>query len=108
MNRLESFVYQRVKNNYLLKDAVRNIYQAFYDLLPNYESKFQHEPIILENSFFGFHDVKPFSRDNSRLLACRLQIPLRMPTKDDVLEVGYYTDEYSGAWHHVGKTCAWN
>lgn len=108
MNRLESFVYQRVKNNYLLKDAVRNIYQAFYDLLPNYESKFLYEPIILENSFFGFHDVKPFSRDNSRLLACRLQIPLRMPTKDDVLEVGYYTDEYYGAWHHVGKTRAWN
>ena len=108
MNRLESFVYQRVKNNYLLKDAVRNIYQAFYDLLPNYESKFQHEPIILEDSFFGFHDVKPFSRDNGRLLGCRLSIPLRMPTKDDALEVGYYTGERYGEWHNVGKTRAWN
>ena len=108
MNRLEAFVYQRVKNNYLLKDAVRNVYQAFYDLLPNYESRFQHDPIVLEDSFFGFHDVKPFSRDNSRLLAGRLSIPLRMPTKDDALEVGYYTGENYSQWHHLGNTHAWN
>ena len=108
MNRLEAFVYQRVKNNYILKDLVRNLYQGFYDLLPNYASRFQQEPVVLDNSFFGFHDVKPFSRDNSRLLACRLTIPLRMPTKDDVLEVGYYTGECYGEWHHVGKTRAWN
>ena len=108
MNRLEAFVYQRVKNNYLLKDAVRNIYQGFYDLLPNYASKFQHEPVVLEDSFFGFHDVKPFSCDNSQLLGCRLTIPLRMPTKDDVLQVGYYAGENYGAWHCLGETRAWN
>ena len=108
MNKLEAFVYQRVKNNYLLKDAVRNVYQAFYDLLPNYESHFEHEPIVLEDSFFGFHDVKPFSSDNSKLLACRLTIPLRMPTQDDVLLVGYYAGERYGEWHPLGETRAWN
>lgn len=108
MNKLEAFVYQRVKNNYLLKDAVRNIYQAFYDLLPNYESRFQQEPVVLEDSFFGFHDVKPFSRDNSRLLACRLTIPLRMPTKDDPLEVGYYDGDHYAGWHRLDETRAWN
>ena len=108
MNRLEAFVYQRVKNNYILKDLIRNVYQGFYDLLPNYASRFQQEPVVLADSFFGFHDVKPFSCDNSRLLACRLTIPLRMPTKDDVLEVGYYAGEHYGEWHHVGKTQAWN
>ena len=108
MNKLEAFVYQRVKNNYLLKDAVRNVYQAFYDLLPNYDSRFHHEPVVIEDSFFGFHDVKPFSRDNSRLLACRLSIPLRMPTKDDALQVGYYTGERYGEWHALGETHAWN
>lgn len=108
MNRLEAFVYQRVKNNYLLKDAVRNIYQGFYDLLPNYPSKFLNEPVVLEDYFFGFHDVKPFSRDNSRLLACRLQIPLRMPTKDDALEVGCLSGKHYSEWHLMGTTRAWN
>ena len=108
MNKLEAFVYQRVKNNYILKDLVRNLYQGFYDLLPNYASRFHQEPVVLADSFFGFHDVKPFSRDNDRLLACRLTIPLRMPTKDDVLEVGYYTGERYDEWHYVGKTRAWN
>jgi len=80
----------------------------FYDLLPNYESKFSSEPIVLEDCFFGFHDVKPFSNKNSRLLSNRLTIPLRMPTKDDVLEVGYwYGDNFSECYtkysnlHHV-------
>ena len=40
MNKIEAFVYKRVKNNYVLKNLLRNMYQGFYDLLPNYESKF--------------------------------------------------------------------
>ena len=108
MNKLEAFVYERVKNNYVLKDAIRNIYQGFYDLLPNYESQFCSEPIVLEDCFFGFHDVKPFSNKNSRLLSNRLTIPLRMPTKDDVLEVGYWSGDNFSEWHKVGETCAWN
>lgn len=108
MNKLESFVYQRVKNNHLLKNAVRNIYQGFYDLLPNYESKFLNEPIVREGCFFGFHDVTPFSRDNKRLLGNQLTIPLRMPTKEDMLEVGYWTGKDYGEWHPLGETRAWN
>jgi len=108
MNKIEQFVYQRVKNNYLLKDFLRNVYQGFYDCLPNYDSWFLNEPMVKEGCFFGFHDVKPFSSDNSMLLCCRLSIPLRMPTKDDLLEVGYWTGEDYSEWHRVGETCAWN
>lgn len=108
MNKIEEFVYQRVKNNYVLKDAIRNIYQGFYDLLPNYDSKFSDEPIVLEDCYFGFHDVKSFSRDNSRLLSNRLSIPLRMPTKDDLLEVGFFTGDNYSNWHKLGETRAWN
>lgn len=108
MNKLEAFVYERVKNNYVLKDAIRNIYQGFYDLLPNYDSKFPSEPIVLEDHYFGFHDVKPFSPDNKRLLSNRLTIPLRMPSRDDVLEVGFSDGPNYGAWHRLGETKAWN
>ena len=44
MNKIEAFVYKRVKNNYVLKNLLRNMYQGFYDLLPNYESKFIVKP----------------------------------------------------------------
>ena len=108
MNKIEAFIYGRVKNNYVLKDALRNIYQGFFDLLPNYESQFAHPPIVLEDCFFGFHDVKPFSRDNRLLLSNRLTIPLRMPTKDDVLEVGYWSGEKYSEWQKLGETHAWN
>ena len=32
MNKIEEFVYTRVKNNYVLKNFLRNMYQGFYDL----------------------------------------------------------------------------
>lgn len=108
MNKLEAIVYHRVKNNHLLKNAVRNIYQGFYDLLPNYPSWFLNPPVVLADSFFGFHDVTPFSSNNSLLLGCRHNIPLRMPTKDDTLEVGYWTGENYSRWHCLGETRAWN
>ena len=78
MNKFESFVYKRVKNNYVLKNIIRNIYQGFYDLLPNYESKFCSIPIVHKDCFFGFHDLNPFNSDNSRILSNRLTIPLHM------------------------------
>ena len=108
MNKLEEFVYKRVKNNYLLKDFLRNLYQGFYDLLPNYDSNFKYVPIVLEDSFFGFHDVKPFSSDNKLLLCNSLIIPLRMPSKDDVLEVGFRSGKDYTDWHKIGVTKAWN
>lgn len=108
MNKLESFVYNLVKNNYIIKNLVRNTYQMCYDLLPNYESSFSQAPILRESSFFGFHDVTPFSADGTRHLACRLSIPLRMPNRDDLLEVGYWTGENFAEWVHLGETGAWN
>lgn len=108
MNKLELFVYGKVKNNYILKNAIRNIYQGFYDLLPNYKSRFLSKPIVKENCFFGFHDVTPFSNDNSKLLSNRLTIPLRMPTEEDVLEVGYWYGNNYEKWQKISETKAWN
>lgn len=54
MNKIEEFVYTRVKNNYVLKNFLRNMYQGFYDLLPNYESKFAVTPLVKEDCFLDF------------------------------------------------------
>ena len=108
MNQLESFVYKKVKNNYIIKNAIRNIYQGFYDLMPNYDSKFCTQPIVLKNCFFGFHDLNPFSQDNKRILSNKLTIPLRMPTSNDILEVGFWNGTDFGKWNKIGETKAWN
>jgi hypothetical protein len=108
MNKIETFVYGLVKNNYLLKNAIRNIYQGFYDLIPNKESSFAHQPIVLENCFFGFHDLNPFSDDNNNILSNRLTISLRMPKKGDTLEVGFWSGKDFRTWTKVGETIAWN
>ena len=57
MNKIESYVYKKVKNNYLLKNSLRNIYQGFFDLLPNYDSKFSSSLLVREGYYFGFHDL---------------------------------------------------
>ena len=108
MNKLEAFVYKRVKNNYIIKNLLRNIYQGMYDLMPNYESKFESEPIVLEGYFFGFHDVTPFSEGSSKILSNHLLIPLRMPSEEDALEVGYFYGINFSIWHKIGETHAWN
>lgn len=108
MNKIESLVYGCVKNNYVIKTALRNLYQGFYDLLPDRESRFSRPPIVHENCFFGFHDCDPFSEDGSKVLSNRLTIPLRMPTEKDMLEVGYWAGERFSEWHKIGETVAWN
>lgn len=108
MNKLETFVYNRVKSNYLIKNCIRNIYQGFYDIFPKKESFFSEKPIICENSFFGFHDSNPFSKDGSKHLAYKLQIPLRMPERGDALEIGYWSGQRFEKWNSIAKTYAWN
>ena len=108
MNVIESFVYNRVKNNYLLKNLLRNAYQGFYDLLPNYESRFFRPILVRENSFYGFHDNCPFSLDGTKTLAYRLTIPLRMPEQGDKLEIGCWTGKDFSQWGKIGESFAWN
>ena len=90
MNKIERFVYKRLRNAPMLKTIVRNGYQAFFDIIPtpSFDSfyRIKNRP----GFFFGFHDHTPFSYDNSKLLANRYLIPLRMPQPKDQLEIGYF------------------
>jgi Tol biopolymer transport system component len=108
MNRLERFVYDRLKRNPRIKLIVRDIYQTLFDLLP-VSSCYSAYPIrVREGFFFGFHDHTPFSADNQMLLANRYTIGLRMPNEDDELEVGFFHGQDYRVWEPVGRTRAWN
>ena len=91
MNKIESFVYHKVKNNYILKNLLRNVYQGFYDLMPRRASWTKIAPLVREGFFYGFHDTTPFSADHKQVLRNHPLLPLRMPRAHPVLEVGSST-----------------
>ena len=110
MNRLESIVYNWVRKNPALKQAVRNIYQGVFDLLPRPQEYFAFPYQYREGFFFGFHDVSPFSPDETKLLANQNAFDLRMPRPEEGLEVGYFDFHQGmiGDFHPLGMSYAWN
>jgi hypothetical protein len=108
VNRLERFVYDRLKRNPRIKLFVRDIYQMLFDLLPVAACRSAYPIEAREGYFFGFHDHTPFSADNRMLLANHYTIGLRMPNEDDELEVGFFHGQDYKTWEAVGGTRAWN
>lgn len=111
MNKIERFVYDIVKSNPKLKKQIRNLYQGVFDLLPR-KKEFSINPIILkEGYFFGFHELQPFSKDNSKLLAVKYPYDeMRMPNKEDYTKVGYlkFDGKDLGEFIELGETNSWN
>ena len=97
MNNLESTIYNLVRKNPALKQFVRKEYFAY---------PYQYR----EGFFFGFHDVTPFSYDETKLLANQNKIDLRMPLSTDGLNVGYFDLELGSIkdFHRVDTSYAWN
>lgn len=111
MNKIERFVYDIVKSNPKIKKYLRNIYQSFFDVMPR-KKEFSMNPIILkEGYFFGFHELQPFSKDNSKVLAIKYPYEdIRMPTKNDFASIGYlkFDGKKLGEFVKLGETNAWN
>jgi len=58
--------------------------------------------------FFGYYDKSPLNKNSSKLLACKSSFIDRMPTKDDILEIGYFEWQKSNNFIKVTETKAWN
>lgn len=110
MNRIEELVYNLVRTNPALKQTIRNCYQGIFDLLPR-KRNFAVNPLAgKEGYFFGFHDVTPFSSDETKLLAATSGFDFRMPEPAEGLTVGFFdfNDGKIGDFHQIGKSFAWN
>ena len=107
MNRFERVIYNRVRANPTLKNKLRNFYQTIWDFFPAQKAVSAYPIEAHEGFFFGFHDHTPFSHDNSKLLANRFTIPLRMPELGETLEVGYFDGPNHKEYHAVAETRAW-
>jgi hypothetical protein len=110
MNSIETFIYNIVRGNPALKQLIRNIYQRSFDLLPRKREYFVSSFQIQENFFFGFHDITPFSFDETKLLANHNTFDLRMPKVNEGLDIGFFdfSDGRIGKFHKLGVSFAWN
>ncbi|MDE6113921.1 MAG: hypothetical protein K2G49_02525 [Muribaculum sp.] len=110
MNKVESIIYNLVRKNPALKQFVRNCYQSVFDLLPRGNEFFINKPEYKKGYFFGFHDVSPFSLDETKLLGNKLAFDLRMPKKNEPITVGYFDFKEGkiGEFHEIGKSYSWN
>ncbi len=110
MNKIESIVYNLVRKNPALKQAIRNLYQNVFDLMPRRKEYLSGELDFRENYFFGFHDVSPLSSDEKKLLAMHNTFDFRMPKPSEAIEVGYFDfcNGQFGEWHKISESFAWN
>lgn len=110
MNKIEKIVYDLVKKNPWMKFLLRNLYQTFFDLLPQKKEHFTYSYDYKENCFFGFHDLDPFSFDNTKVLSNRTSIDLRMPKKNEELEIGYIDLDNGklGDFNTLAHSKTWN
>lgn len=110
MNKVEKFAYNLIKSNPALKNAVRNIYQSFWDTLPQKEEYTKNPLEYAENYFFGFHDVSPFSLDNKKVLSNYSEHSLTMPKNNDPLKVGYFEFDNCkiSKYIEIDKSFSWN
>lgn len=110
MNKIEEIVYHALYSHPKLKLAVRNLYQGIFDLMPRKADFFNGNHQVKEGYFFGFHDVTPFSADETKVLACKLAYDLRMPKAGEGIDVGYldFMNGKFADFHKIGETFAWN
>lgn len=110
MNKIEELVYHALYKHPALKLFVRNIYQGIFDMMPRKANFITGKSSLKEGFFFGFHDVCPFSSDESKVLANKLNFDLRMPQKGDSIDIGYFTFKNGelGDFIKLSTSTAWN
>ena len=79
MNRFEEFVYGMVRHHPFAKKVTKRLYQGFFDLLPRESEFLAGKYDYKEGFFFGFHDISPFSVNETKILACQIPFDGRMP-----------------------------
>lgn len=110
MNKLEELVYHTLYKYPKVKLFVRNMYQGLFDLMPRRKNYISGTYDMKEGYFFGFHDVSPFSYDETKVLAQKISFDFRMPKSGEGIDVGYFDFKSGrlGEFHKMGTSYAWN
>jgi hypothetical protein len=108
LNRLERFVYNKVKHSPRVKRTVRDLYQSILDIVPTPDVKCDLRTVTRSGHFFGFHDKSAFSCGDTLLAAHKELISLRMPAPADAVEIGVFDGPDWISYRPLTTTRAWN
>jgi len=108
MNIIERYIYNVVRFSPRLKKLIVKIYQLLFSMVPIKRAKSDFNIITREGYYFGFHDKYPWSNDNKYLLTHKINIDLKMPDKDDQVEIGYFKGKDFDQFVPIGSTKTWN
>lgn len=108
MNKLEVIVHGALDEHPKLKNIVRDIYQLFFSIIPasNYSTR---NITVREGYFYGFHDKRPWSKDDKYLLTHKLKHKsLDENCLDKPIEIGYFSGDNYEKFETLGITRSWN
>ncbi len=108
MNKLERYIYNRVRFNPLLKRSVTYLYQLVGSAVPHPKLSYSYPITVISGFFYGFHDKNPWSADDTKILAHRVTDPLLKPPIKDEIEVGFFNSDDFENFISLGKTRTWN
>lgn len=99
-----------VRHHPFAKKVTKRLYQGFFDLLPRESEFLAGKYDYKEGFFFGFHDISPFSVNETKILACQIPFDGRMPQRGESLSVGFFDfdNDIIGDFHKLADSGAWN
>jgi len=106
MYKLEQVVHKMVGDYPFLRIPLVSLYQRTCSIIPSWNFEMTGLEDCLPGYFFGFHDKKPWSHDNSKLLAHRFDVKKSTyQIEKGPIDVGYFEDN---EYQLIGTTKAWN
>lgn len=108
MNKIEKYFNDFLGNNVKMKKILKNGYQLLFVIIPKKKIKSRYSIIMREGYFFGFHDKKPFSKDNQYLLAHKILIDNRKVRPNDRVGIGYFCGENLREFKKISESNTWN
>ncbi len=109
MTHLERSINESLERWPRVKAIVKDCYQFLGSMVPVRTIQPEQPPQVRRGYFFGFHDLCPWSRDGTAILAhdCGA-LPVRTPRRNDSVTVGYFSDPELSAFVPLAATCAFN
>lgn len=109
LNRIEQYISISLDQRPFIKRFVKDAYQALWTLAPTSDRTYGKELSIFDGYFVGFHDICPFSADDSLLLVHRTNgLGAMPPTAIDKVTVGVIDRANQGRFIPLTNTSAFN